>query len=105
MEYLRALFCARFFLTYMRSLGDIIRRHNVSFHLYADDTQLYLSLKAGDSIQPLLEYIWDIKKWLSNNFLQLNEDKSEIIVFGPPNFKSGLIIRSWPSFSLNSLPG
>ncbi len=47
----------------MRPLGDIIRKHNVSFHLYADDTQLYLPLNVGDSIQPLLECISDIKKW------------------------------------------
>ncbi len=70
------------FNLYIRPLGDIIRKHNVSFNLYADDTQLYLPLKFGDSIQPLLECISDIKKWLSNNFLQLNENKTELIVFG-----------------------
>lgn len=46
----------------MHPLGDIIGKHNVSFHLYADDTQLYLPLKAGDSLQPLMECISDIKK-------------------------------------------
>ncbi len=79
------------FNLYMRPLGDIIRKHNVSFHLYADDTQLYLPLKAGDSIQPLLECIADIKKWLSNNFLQLNENKTEIIVFGPQKIRTNII--------------
>ncbi len=80
----------------MRPLGDIIRKHNVSFHLYADDTQLYLPLKAGDSIQPLLECIADIKKWLSNNFLQLNENKTEI-VFGPQKMKE--LGNHFPSIS------
>lgn len=68
----------------MLPLGSIIARHNLSFHCYADDLQIYLPLKprGTDAQSSLLDCIADIKQWLAQNFLHLTEDKTECIVFG-----------------------
>ncbi len=63
---------------YMLLLGDIIRKHRVSFHCYADDTQLYISSRPGQThqIEKLMECIVDIKNWMTSNFLLLNSEKT-----------------------------
>ncbi len=73
------------FTLYMLPLGDIIRRHGVSFHCYADDTQLYISSRPGEThqIEKLMECIVDIKNWMTSNFLLLNSEKTEVLIIGP----------------------
>lgn len=77
------------FSLYMCPLGSICHHFKISYHMYADDTQLYLSLKAENeqSLKKLLDCLNEVIIWLSNNFLQLNERKSEIVIFGPPKVK------------------
>ena len=77
-------FCFILFSLYMLPLGSIIARHNLSFHCYADDLQMYLPVKpSGNSAQcSLFDCIADIKQWLAQTFLHLNDDKTECIVFG-----------------------
>ena len=74
------------FTMYTTPLGYIIRNHNQDFHLYADDTQLYISFKPCDSISrqtaisQIEACIKDIKTWMTNNLLKLNDDKTELII-------------------------
>ena len=77
----------KLFCMYTRPLGKIVLHHNgVLYHIYADDTQLYIEIQSPiDSILPsksLIENcISDIRLWMCNNYLKLNEQKTEVIYF------------------------
>ena len=73
------------FSIYMLSLGRVIHNSNISFHFYVDNTQIYLSINPSDltSFTSLTACLADIRSWMSNNFLMLNNDKSKVMVFGP----------------------
>ncbi|XP_038581024.1 uncharacterized protein LOC119907367, partial [Micropterus salmoides] len=77
---------------YMLPLGNIIRKHSISFHCYADDTQLYLSIKPDETHQlaKLQMCLQDVKTWTTCNFLMLNSDKTEVIVLGPKHLRNAL---------------
>ena len=76
------------FTLYTTPLGDICRAHDILFHLYANDHQVYLSFKPANKnaqsqcMTKLQNCIEDIRTWMSFNFLKLNEDKTEYIMFG-----------------------
>ena len=76
------------FTMYTASLGDIICKHQIKFHLYADESQLYISFKplnqatADNALQRLSACISDIKVWMNMNKLKLTDDKTEVLVIG-----------------------
>ena len=73
------------FILYLLPLGNIIRRHNLHFHCYADDIQLYISTNttATTTLPSLSSCLADIKSWMRKNFLLLNCDKTDLIFIGP----------------------
>ena len=88
----------------MLPLGNIIRNHSINFHCYADDTQLYLSIKPDESNQSskLQTCLKDIKSWMSCNFLMLNSEKTEILVLGPKNLRDSMSTATLDGITLAS---
>ena len=69
----------------LADLADIINRHSVTLHSFADDTQLYLHCCREDittATTRLKECIMDVGRWMSANRLKLNTDKTELLWTG-----------------------
>ncbi|XP_072024929.1 uncharacterized protein [Amphiura filiformis] len=74
------------FKIYTIPIGRIIRKHHISYHMYADDIQLYLDFNPSDatsiqnSLSKVSACITEIKLWMTDNMLMLNDTKTEFFV-------------------------
>ena len=69
-----------------KPVSDIIQRHGLSYHSYADDTQLYMTMDHSnnnwrDGLTRIQLCVSEIREWMNQNMLKLNDDKTELIVF------------------------
>ncbi len=63
------------FNIYIFTLGQLLRSLGLKFHLYADDTQIYIHTKPNESVDFLSTCISKIKEWMSQIFFVLTVKK------------------------------
>ena len=77
------------FLIYTSTIVFLLDAHGVSYHFYADDSQLYICI---DNIEhakvKVIQLLMDIRKWMCERKLKLNDRKTEIMLV-KGNMRSG----------------
>lgn len=93
------------FIMYTTPISKIITDYsNIHHHLYADDTQVYISVNqenVSSALDQLKDCLWKINNWMSVNKLKLNPDKTEFLLLGTP-IKRGNLSHFFPTELLGS---
>ena len=103
------------FKFYTSPLSQVIFEFNVTHHLYADDTQIYLAVDSRNfdsSVEELTECLKSVQEWMVGVKLKLNPEKNEFIIIGQkaireslaPNFPVPLLENNiFPSVEVKNL--
>ena len=71
------------FVLYTHPISEIVSYHSLSYHCFSDDNQLHKSgniTQLPEIIHSTQSCISDVKAWMTNNQLQVNNDKTEMIL-------------------------
>ena len=89
---------------YLLPMSAILKYHKIGYHVYVDDTQLYISFKCKQPLEAILKVnscLSEIKWWMITTKLNINDSKTQFIVFRSPQFKrdlSGLSVNVGKSY-------
>ena len=78
------------FILYIKHLQRIAARYGLNIQLYADDSQLYIAfhpMKPEETEElkaKINDCLADIRNWMVENYMKLNESKTELLVIGKP---------------------
>ena len=103
------------FTLYTTPLSSLFSGHATPHHLYADDSQLYVSFSSGDSaavLNGLQSCLASVQSWVSTKKLKLNPDKTEFLFIGNERQRSKYLsmfpiellgVKSYPAKSAGNL--
>ena len=64
-------------------LSTILMYHNIGYHVYADDSQLYISFKCKQPLEAIFSKLngclADIRRWMITNKLKINDSKMNLL--------------------------
>ena len=75
------------FSLYTNPISQIFTKASISYHLYADDTQIYISFSPSqsyDGLSLLSSTLDEVYAWLTSNRLSVNPSKTEFLIIGNP---------------------
>ena len=78
-------------------MSAILKYLKIGYHVYADDTQLYISFKCKQPLEAISKVnscLSDIRRWMITNKLKINDSKTEFIVFRSPQLRCDLSVLS-----------
>lgn len=79
------------FSCYICPLSDISKKHDLSTHQYADDSEQYTTFhlpEMASAIEKTEACIIDIRQWMRNSKLKLNDDKTELLLITSPRLRA-----------------
>jgi hypothetical protein len=71
------------FTLYTSALGRLLQQEVPQYHMYADDTSLYLSVKPTeleDAVEQMVSCISLVQNWMCSHQLKMNDDKTEYLI-------------------------
>lgn len=79
------------FILYTKALQKIAAKYGLDIKLYAYDSQLYIGFNPSitddlvDVKGSISNCLREMKNWMLENFMKLNENKTQLLVFGKPH--------------------
>ena len=73
------------YVLFTSPVADIIESHDLQYHFYADDTQLYITFRTDSADDTCLvelrveHWVEEIDRWMISNKLKLNDDKRNLL--------------------------
>jgi hypothetical protein len=94
----------------MMPLANVLKSFGISYHFYADDTQIFLSFDPSDpsslhnTLNTVELCVCEIKQWMATNMLKLNDDKTEVLFIASPYFRKMIEIDTFKVNNINVTP-